>query len=793
MNMEDYKLKLKNIIHDAQYCGICIENDNTSMNAIDEDFEIIVNQQTRTKSLETIIETVFKETELMLPRSLICNNCTEKLIQAYIFIETAKETFKIIKKYINDLFDKSNDILNHISDFQNESSNIVIVLENNKNFNKENKNNYTINKDEPKIKEEITPKTICSKFKCANCFLVLPSFKSLKLHKEVCEKETYCCKLCSKTFQNKKLLDAHSKMHSKVRCKFCHEILQVNQLMDHLKTYHRESLHNCLKCNEVFYTVNTLQNHLENCEFNKENQCIMCLEMFEEGEVSSHTCKFCCPECSEVPCMHYKYLVSYREQVLKDTGKIKCLDCDYVCRKKELLLGHVNRKHLKHNPFTCDQCGQQFHSKMVLMSHIQRLHEEYFVCQYCNSEFSNQVLYDTHVKSCESIKRRFTCDICPASFDRSDNVLEHKKRRHGTDVFPCNICSKQFVRESKRNEHMAKVHSKVKMKNKLNADCVVCQRKFDSKGELVRHMKSHGPNTTYPCRICNTEYGTLRQFRAHNRKHNGPFTTCHICGKEMREILLKKHLLTHSDTIETCSTCGRSFENITLLKYHQKVHLESVPCLKCKKMVNPANLQRHWKRHLIQENPSLRRIEKKQPNLKCEQCNYKTWNNTLLDCHMNRHHLKVKPYVCHICSKDFIGKHLLKKHIETHNMKSVTCMVCLKSFANSICLKMHLRLHTGEKPFTCEICGDRFRSSSIMNVHKLKKHSDKSNVCPLCSNKFHTVRDLRRHVIKVHWKQKNKRFDPREVEGLDKEHYHLFHDGRRVKVAEEDIDFYMPC
>ncbi|XP_022828560.1 zinc finger protein 569-like [Spodoptera litura] len=792
--MDNYKLKINNILHDTQYCGICFENDTMSINAIDEDFEIKVNQQTEIKSLRTFIETVFRETEVeaISTASFICNNCTEKLVEAYIFIENAKETFKIISKYINDLFNKSNDILSHISDFHNESTNIVIVLENNTdNAIQEKEINSTTKKDEVEIKEVIAPETICSKFKCANCFLVLPSFKSLKLHKEECGKQT-SCKQCSKIFQNKKLLVAHNEMHSKIRCKFCHEILQVNQLMDHLSANHRESLHKCLTCNEVFYTTRTLQSHQQSCEFDKENQCLMCLRTFDEEELSSHTCKFRCTECSEVPCIHYKYLVSFREQILKNTGNVKCLHCGYVCRKKETLLGHVNREHLNHNPFICDQCGQQFHSKMALISHIQRLHEEYFVCRFCDLEFSNQGIYKAHVQSCESTKRGFACDTCPASFDLFESVSEHKKRRHGTEVFPCNICNKQFVRESKRNEHMVKVHSN--LQNELNnIDCVVCQRKFYSKGELVRHMKSHGPNTMYPCRICNTEYDTLRQFRAHNRIHKGPFTTCHICGKEMREILLKKHLRTHSDTIETCDTCGRSFENITLLKYHQRVHLESVPCLKCKKMVNPASLRRHWKRHLIQENPSLRRIEKKQPNLKCEQCDYKTWNNTLLDCHMNRHHLKVKPYVCHICSKDFIGKHLLKKHIETHDMKSVTCMVCLKSFANSICLKMHLRLHTGEKPFTCEICGDRFRSSSIMNVHKLKKHSDKNNFCPLCSNKFHTVRELRRHVIKVHWKQKNKRFDPREVEGLNKEHYHLFHDGRRVKVAEEDIDFYMPC
>ncbi|XP_047037913.1 zinc finger protein 11-like [Helicoverpa zea] len=805
-NMLNIKEKLRNVLHSGQFCGICLENDdNNNMSTIDEVIEIIVNQQVRTNPLSAMINVVFNQGENFLAHTQICNSCTEKLIQAYIFIENAKETFKIIDNYVNDLFKKSDEIYQHLPDSQIESSNVVIVLDNvleptaekeRIDILKHDINKVPENKNEFQEVKKETPKTKYSKFKCTKCLVKLPSYRALKLHRYTCMKQKIECKICFKRFRNQQYLNSHYKVHASLRCKICHKILHEEELLEHLKIKHIDSLHTCSQCNEVFYTLNTLQTHEKICHKIKgENpHCLMCLKTFTKEELKLHNCKYNCPECSEVPCMHYKYLMFYREQILNRAGKAKCLDCDYVCRRKEILLGHVNREHLDHHPFTCDKCGQQFYSKIVLTSHIHKFHEDFFVCRFCDSEFSNINTYTQHVEACEDIERSFVCDECPASFDSSDNLTKHIKCRHSTDVFPCGLCNKKFLKDSKRKEHMVKVHSGLQSKNKvINVQCVVCQETFDTKGELVQHMRSHGPNTTYPCRICNTEYETLRQFRAHYRKHNGPFATCHICGKEMREILLKKHLTTHTNSIETCETCGRSFPNIALLKSHQKVHLENVPCPKCNKMINPARLRRHWRRHLMEENPGNTGIKKQQPNLKCERCDYKTWNNTLLECHMNRHHLKIKPYVCHICSKDFIGKHLLKKHIETHNMKSVMCMVCLKSFANSACLKMHLRLHTGEKPFTCEICGDRFRSSSIMNVHKLKKHSDKSNSCPLCSNKFHTVRDLRRHVIKVHWKQKDKRFDPREMKGLDKEHYHLFHDGRRVKVAEEDVDIYMPC
>ncbi|XP_026744098.1 oocyte zinc finger protein XlCOF6-like isoform X2 [Trichoplusia ni] len=794
--MDGFKEKLRNILHSNQFCGICIEPEE-HISTLDDSFQIIVNGQCYSKTLKEIVEVVFINAENILTSSQICNSCSEKLIQSYIFIKNAEDSSAIIKKYINDLFNKSDDIFGHLCNSSLESSNVVIVLENNiQGYNDQVKNKKSTIKEELENLKKDASKPKISKFKCLNCNVKLPSNRTFMLHRQKCHKKGLLqCDECLKTFKNKQYLNAHYKVHSKIKCKVCDELIKSTELTNHMQT-HTDSIHKCLQCNEEFYSKNALEIHERMRHAKTEsNQCLMCFKSFiTQDELKLHNCKYTCPECSEHPCMHYKYLMFYREQMLKNASRAKCLDCDYLCRNKEVYLGHVNQEHLNHHPYSCDKCGRQFYSKFVLRTHLHRFHRDTFVCQYCDTEYSNISIYEDHVKFCGTVNRNFACKECPASFEVVDKLLEHEKRRHSNN-FPCDQCNKKFSTASKRKDHVDNVHSGIQIKNKvLNVECVVCQKMFDSKGDLVLHMKSHGPNTRYPCRICNTEYETLRQFRAHNRKHGGPFATCEVCGKEMRAILLKKHMGTHRDSVETCETCGRSFANITLLKYHQKVHLESVPCPKCKKLINPARLRRHWKAHLLEENPDLKGSKKQTPKLKCEQCDYITWNNTLLECHMNRHHLKIKPYVCHICSKDFIGKHLLKKHIETHQLdKSVVCMVCLKSFANSACLKMHLRLHTGEKPFTCEVCGDRFRSSSIMNVHKLKKHSDKRNICPLCSNKFHTVRDLRRHVIKVHWKQKNKRFDPRELKGLDKEHYHLFHDGRRVKVAEEDVDFYMPC
>ncbi|KAJ8708160.1 hypothetical protein PYW08_010526 [Mythimna loreyi] len=772
IKMDSFKLKLKNVLHSSKFCGICLDS-NESMNSIDEELEIIASERTHATRVRGLVDVVFKKANYSLASSNICNSCLEKLIQSYIFVETAKETSQIFGNYVNDLIIISNNIFNQLPESKTEIKNIVIELDSKS-------RDSLVVEDEPildtdqnneMLEEQNESTLIRNTVRCDNCSLRLPSNKTLEIHKMKCKGQ-------------KEHLKAHRESHYKVKCKFCHKLIVKSELLDHYKMDHEESLLKCLKC-ELFYPLHTHQSHTEVCRQIKEDkqQCLMCLKTFTENELKSHICKYSCPECAEVPCMHYKYLKSYREQILNNADKTKCVDCDYVCISKEALLEHINRDHLNHHPYTCDKCGKQFYSKIVLGAHILRLHEDSFVCQFCDSEFRNINNYEIHVESCEDIKREFACENCPASFDFLDNLTNHMKRRHSTNIFPCGVCNKVFLKYSQRKEHVVKVHSELGMKI---VECAVCQESFDNQDDLVQHLKSHGPDVTiYPCMICDTEYQTLKQFQAHSKIHKGPFATCHVCGKEMREILLKKHLTIHSNPIKTCETCGKSFRNKYLLKIHQKIHLESVPCPKCEKMINPARLPSHLRGHLMNE----KGMKKYQPKYKCNLCEYKTWDNTHLESHMNQYHLKTKPYICHICSKDFAGRHYLRQHIKTHNVNSVACMVCLKSFANSTRLKMHLRLHTGEKPFTCEICGDQFRLRKILTMHKLRKHSDKTIICPLCSNKFHTNRDLRTHVMRVHCKQKNLRFDPRRVKGLDKKYYHLCQDTRRFKDTDEDAEF----
>lgn len=679
----------------------------------------------------------FQSTEYLASKK-ICNNCTNKLIQSYKFIQNSKFTARLLSSYVNDLESKTKDLFTHLKDTEMES-NIFIILENehegNKSYVEENYKYLT------KIKEE----------------------QETNLKKNI----------------NSQYILPRYKVHSKTKCRLCHIILEESEIKNHLREVHEESVFLCKICSEVFYTSSSLEMHakITHAVLTERLQCVMCLKDIEDNQ--EHICEFKCPECNEPSCIHFIYLISYREKVLKES-KPKCLDCDYVCRNKEALISHVNRHHLNHSPYTCDKCAEKFHSRIILRAHMNS-HKHTFTCEFCNLNLFNESSLAAHTYVCKDVKRENTCKECPANFDSTEELLEHGKLKHTEGM---SLCNGKFFSKPKREHHTARVRSEV---YKKTANSVICEENYETKE--IKQIKLHAASK-FLCKICNVEYDSLRKLCAHNRKHVGPFSKCHFCKKQIRKALFQKH--TESHGVVSCNKCDKSFENITLLKYHQKSHLDDVQCPKCNLKMNPGKLTRHVKSHVIDDNPQLKEDKKQKPNIECELCDYITWNSILLECHMNRYHLKIKPYVCHICSKNFIGKHLLKKHLKHHTAnQSVICTICGKKLANSSCLKSHLKLHTGEKNYPCDVCGQRFRSSSIMNVHKVKKHSERDAACPLCSSKFHTLVELRRHVVKTHWK-KDTKFDPRELKGLEN-HYHLFHDGRRIRMDDHDVDFYLPC
>uniref|UniRef100_A0A8C9JA52 Zinc finger protein Y-linked n=1 Tax=Panthera tigris altaica TaxID=74533 RepID=A0A8C9JA52_PANTA len=230
--------------------------------------------------------------------------------------------------------------------------------------------------------------------------------------------------------------------------------------------------------------------------------------------------------------------------------------------------------------------------------------------------------------------------------------------------------------------------------------CMICGKKFKSRGFLKRHMKNHPEHITkkkYHCTDC--DYTTNKKISLHNH--------------------LESHKLTSkAEKAIECDECGKHFSHAGALFTHKMVHKE-----KANKM------------H------------------KCKFCEYETAEQGLLNRHLLAVHSKNFPHICVECGKGFRHPSELKKGRPKAGKKPYQCQYCEYRSADSSNLKTHVKTkHSKEMPFKCDICLLTFSDTKEVQQHALIHQESKTHQCLHCDHKSSNSSDLKRHIISVHTK-----------------------------------------
>ncbi|XP_053290647.1 oocyte zinc finger protein XlCOF19 isoform X2 [Pleuronectes platessa] len=168
--------------------------------------------------------------------------------------------------------------------------------------------------------------------------------------------------------------------------------------------------------------------------------------------------------------------------------------------------------------------------------------------------------------------------------------------------------------------------------------CSGCGKRFNRKGDLNRHERSHTREKTFSCSECSRRFNLRSNLNTHMRSHAGekPFS-CSECGKRLRHRgHLNAHMRTHTgEKPFSCSECGKRFRHRGHLNAHMRTHTGE------------------------------------------------------------------KPFSCSECSRRFNIRGNLNTHMRSHTgEKPFSCSECGKRFSHSCHLNRHKRSHTGEKPFS---------------------------------------------------------------------------------------------
>ena len=232
--------------------------------------------------------------------------------------------------------------------------------------------------------------------------------------------------------------------------------------------------------------------------------------------------------------------------------------------------------------------------------------------------------------------KRFTCDICQATFKDRSTINQHMKKVHPEiqKEYSCETCPKVFkyhysLEEHVRNQHNAEVISKgtshanvsTQRSKKLMTSaskahkCTDCPMEFTSQLRLKKHVKKvhsrTGSGTMTSARSLKIRTG----IRSKTVNSSGKIFKCDSCLKEFtNRNSFRQHVkATHQGLKHKCELCEATYTYKTHLQDHMnEKHLGKVlPCDLCQ-----ATFKARWaiRKHMKRAHPDV------QNEYSCEQC-----------------------------------------------------------------------------------------------------------------------------------------------------------------------------
>ena len=159
-------------------------------------------------------------------------------------------------------------------------------------------------------------------------------------------------------------------------------------------------------------------------------------------------------------------------------------------------------------PFSCDQCGKKFKTRHCVNIHLRShgIGGYSWCCEECGKTFNQISAYHVHLKVHSNI-REFACEDCGMTFKLKHSLKKHQLVHKPEFGHTCDYCGKKF-----------KASTKLKLTTHRFKLFVSLQRSDN----LINHRRRHTGEHPYKCDRCNWTGPDSSSFIHHKKKHNEP-------------------------------------------------------------------------------------------------------------------------------------------------------------------------------------------------------------------------------------------------------------------------------